>query len=473
MISPYFDITAYGVRILSAVMKRAGIETRLIFLSDRNQSMYKDDVFQQVLELCADTNIIGISLFSCHFPKIADLTRRIKEKLSVPVIWGGKHPSAKPEEALKYADIVCIGEGEKAIVELIKKMEKNEPFYDVKNFWFKTKGEIIKNDLGPITENLDTLPFPDYSLEEHYIWDNEIGKIIKMDAFALQRFLIKEPETTQTVYNTLASWGCPYACTYCFTFRDIYKGEKYMRFRSVQNIINELENIKTTFPFIGKVLLSDDNFFTLGADTIRNFALAYKERIALPIKCLVHPQNVTEEKLSYMIEAGLDSLQMGVETGSKKTKKLYQRNVSNNTIIEAVCKINKFKDKIVPSYDFILDNPYEAKEDVLDTIKLLLKFPKPYHINTFSLTFFPGTALYNKAVKDGVIPDETKDWEFHKKNYLNLVLQLLKYPIPRFVIKLLINKSIVNIFENKYIIPLLYGMFEFIKSFKKIFFKGN
>lgn len=470
-ISPYSDITAYGIRILSATMRKANIQTRLIFLSDMDNknghSTYGNDVLREVLNLCADSNLIGISLFSCHFPKIADLTERIKKNLSTPIVWGGKHPSAKPEEALKYADIICIGEGETAIVELTQKMENNKPFYDTNNFWFKKNGEIIKNSLRPLTQDLDTLPFPDYSLEEHYIWDKDSAMMLKMDESVFKRFLFKEPDTGLVVYNTLASWGCPYACTYCFSFRDMYKGKRYLRFRSINNIIDEIEGIKNRFFFIGKIILSDDNFFTLKTEDIKAFAKAYKERIGLPIRCLAHPINLTEEKVSIMLDAGLSHIQMGVQTGSEKIKKIYQRNTPNDTILNAVHILNKFKKKIIPSYDFIVDDTYETDEDVVETLRFLLKFPRPYHINVFSLTLYPGTELYNKAVKNGVPFDENKEWEARKKTYLNIIFLLFNSCVPRVILRIMITRPMLKIFGNKFITSFLYQMIALLQKARK------
>lgn len=472
IISPYSDITAYGVRILSATMKQAGIQTRLIFLSDYQEPdndietiiMYKEHLFKEVIALCADSDLIGISLFSCHFPFVADLTKRIKENLKAPVIWGGKHSSARPLESLEFADIVCIGEGEEAIVELVQKLKTGGDIYSIRNLWFKKNGEIVKNPLRPLTQNISTRPYPDYSLDEHVIWDKENKKMLKMDKSILERFMWKEPGTGLIPYQSMASLGCPYNCSYCFTFKEQYKGQKYLRFRLVDNIIEELEKIKYSFPFIGKITLLDDNFFAWKNEDIANFAKAYKEKIGLPLRCLAHPFDVSYEKLALLIEAGLTHVQMGIQTGSNETKKIYNRPISNTAILKAVNTLNQFKHKIVPFYDFIIDNPYETHKDVLKTLNLILKFPKPYHLNIFSLSFYPGTKLYDKAMQDGILFDETKEWKSREKSFENLIFLLFNYPIPKLILRFLLCSPIFFILGHPLVSSAAYRIAFFVKK---------
>jgi hypothetical protein len=78
--------------------------------------------------------------------------------------------------------------------------------------------------------------------------------------------------------------------------------------------------------------------------------------------------------------------------------------------------INEFRDKIkLPRYDIIVNNPWEKDGDLAETLMFFAKFPKPYLLNMFSLTFYPGTELYEKAVEDGIITDDLND--VYRKTY--------------------------------------------------------
>ena len=98
---------------------------------------------------------------------------------------------------------------------------------------------------------------------------------------------------------------------------------------------------------------------------------------------------------------------MGIQTASKKMLKMYNRNCSNQQVENAVRLINEFKDKIkLPVYDIMLDNPWQTDEDLVETLMFLSRLPVPFYSNFFSLTAYPGTELYELALKDGKIADE-------------------------------------------------------------------
>lgn len=480
------DVTAYSTRILSAYLKSKGFNTRIIFLpdikfeSDESPSdgiPYDKNTMDQVTDLCKDSSLIGISLFTSDFPNAVYVTGHLRKNLNIPVIWGGKHPSAKPEQSLLHADMVCIGEGEETLTELLGKIESRQEYYNTKNICIKHDSTIIKNPVRSIVENLDLIPFADYSFDNHYIWEGETGKIIQLTPEILKKYVLPERNVGLLGYQTLFSRGCPFSCTYCFSFKEMYKGQKYLRFRSMENMMQELELIKKKLPYIQMVMLIDDNIYTLPIEKIKEFCQMYKERVGLPMSFSGFPKDITEEKLSYFVDAGLVVTHMGIQTGSERTQKLYKRHVSDETILKAVQALHKFKDSLAAScYDVIIDNPYETNEDFIDTIKLLLKFPKPRHIKLFSLTFLPGTELYEKAKLDGILPDEDEfggyrkhflSFYYRKKKYLNFVFPLLNQNIPNFLIKILINKYVVFFMDRPLINEFLFKTMTFLRALRQ------
>ncbi len=465
-ISPYSDISSLGIRSLSACLKRARHETNLIFLPKLDDMLspngmstgYNEKTLDQVVELCKGSDFIGISLMTNYFDKGVQLSYHLRSNLNIPIIWGGVHPTIKPEESLRYADIVCIGEAEEGFLELVRKREAGEDITCVKGFWFKKNGQIVKNPVRPLNGDLDSLPFFDYDLDNHYVLTGELLK--PMDSSLVAEFLSQNnlPGIKgRPCYQTITARGCPYNCSYCCNnvYWSLYKGEKYLRRRSLDNIIEELKVITKRFGFIEAVQFSDDTIFAATEDTIEEFARLYKQDVDLPFYCLGHPATITERKMKNFVDAGLKCIQIGIETGSERTKKLYTRPFSNNRILEMVHMVNRFHDRIFPPiYDFIVDNPYETDEDMLETIQLILEFPTPYELNVFSLVLFPGTELYKKAIRDGYIKDEVE--QIYRKrfidrdhNYLNLLLSLLRQRhIPRAVLRILSHRKIVNILNS-------------------------
>jgi coproporphyrinogen III oxidase-like Fe-S oxidoreductase len=185
------------------------------------------------------------------------------------------------------------------------------------------------------------------------------------------------------------------------------------------------------------------------------------------------PSTITEEKLSYLVDAGMYEIQMGIETACERTRKLYRRTTTNETVLKAARSINKFKSSVTAIYDFILDNPYETKEDIAETLAFILKLPRPFHLQLFSLIFFPGTELYHQAKKDGFITDEEKDvyrkqFQFIQVRYLNLIFYLFNYGAPNFLIKPLLNKYIIALFERKAVSRILKGLVAIMKRIKRL-----
>ena len=126
---------------------------------------YTDQILDQVTFLCRGSDLVGVTLMTNFFDGAVQVTERIKRDLDVPVIWGGVHPTIRPQESLEYADIVCVGDGEDAVLELMDRMAAGRDWSDIPNLWIKRGDVIVRNPPRPLQSNLDIYPPPDYSLE--------------------------------------------------------------------------------------------------------------------------------------------------------------------------------------------------------------------------------------------------------------------------------------------------------------------
>lgn len=451
LISPYSVLGYIGIRTISACLKKVGHKTQLIFMPkvDFRENPYSTIFMPQkfppryskkslkiLIDLVRDSNLIGISLSTNFFLSAVEITKAIKNELKVPIIWGGIHPTIKPRECLKYADIVCRGEGEEAIVELAEKLEKGENYYNIRNLGFKDKnGKIILNPLRPLIQNLDSIPFQDYDLENEFlILKGDVEKVIEIISKGMWPFSEK---TDRGVYRTIFTRGCAFSCSYCCnnTLKRLYHGERFFRKRSVDNVIEELKQIKNKLPFkLESIWFHDDNFFALTLEEIKEFSEKYKRSINLPFGTSgVNPVFVSREKLEYLVSAGFYGLRMGIQTASERIKKLYKRDYCSNSQIENACKIiNNFKNKLkIIHYDIITDNPWEKEEDKIKTLMFLSKIPVPYELALFSLVFYPGTELYYLAKKEKIVKKYLTEicqknyWNI-KKDYFNKIFFLLR-----------------------------------------------
>jgi radical SAM superfamily enzyme YgiQ (UPF0313 family) len=482
LISPYPDIAAFGLRTISAYLKNNGHETQMIFLPDPygdnpvdHVDRYDDQILEELIPLCEGSGLIGITLMTNFFDGAVQITKRLKKSIDVPVIWGGVHPTIRPFECLEYADMVCIGDGEDAILELANRIKNHEDISNIENIWLNKNGEIIKNSLRPLQEDLDIYPVPDFSLNEHYISFD--GRMHALSPELLKVFLKRGTVSkylNKIGYQTMTGRGCPHKCTYCIndTIKDLYKGQRYLRWRSTPHVMEELLWVKKNFPYVGYIWISDDAFFAKTDESLRDFCNRYKEMIGLPFTCLASPITITEKKMKLLVDAGLIYIQMGIESGSARVQELYnRRRMSNERIMKAVEIIHRFKEKMYPpSYDFILDNPYETDDDKIESLRLISKIPKPFHLQPFSLVLSPGTRLYEMAKGDGHIVCErrevyTKTWSMRKDNYFNMLMSLAKGGhFPSIFLRFLISKSVVKVLNSKPMMPIMRYVLFFAKK---------
>lgn len=466
LISPYPDITAFGLRTISAYLNQNGHETQIIFLPDPfgdnlvyGVRRYKDHMLDQVVNLCEESGLIGITLMTNFYEGAVQITEKIKHNLKIPVIWGGVHPTIRPEESLSYADAVCVGDGEDAILELVEKIERNEDFSKVKNVYVKSDGEIIKNPLRPLPRNLDIFPAPDYSHENHVVIQEDKLQPLTHEVMKqmLERGNLSE-YFNKIGYQTMTGRGCPHKCAYCINdaIKNLYHGQRYLRWRSTDHVMKELVWVKKNMPYIGYVWISDDAFFGRTLKDIQNFCREYKNKIALPFSVLASPLTVTEEKMEALVDAGLIYVQMGIQSGSKQMQRLYNRSaMSNEKMMKAIRVINRFKDRMAPpSYDFILDTPYETDRDQVESLRFISDIPKPYQLQPFSLVLYPGTKLHQMAKNDGFITDEkrqiySKTYAMREPSYLNLLMTLAKggrFPSP--LLKFFLSDGVLKILNR-------------------------
>lgn len=473
------DVAAFGVRALSAYLKREGKNVRNIFLPGGVKKYkyhkgyiykYEKHIIEQVIELCKDSDLIGISFMTNYFDRAVQLTEGIKKKLDCPIVWGGIHPTVAPEESLNHADMICIGEGEEALLELIQKMEAGKNYYDTMNFWFKKDGKVIKNPLRPLNQTLDSLPYFDFELDNHYIFDHLKNCISPMTKDLLKRCFPLEPNLEGTFsdsykrtlsYKTMTTRGCPHHCTFCAerTLAGMYHGQRYLRRRSIQHIIGELIHIRKHLPFIESIFLFDDTFTARPLAEIIEFSSEYKKKINLPFHIQASPLTLTKEKMDVMVDAGLVFVEMGIQSVSKKGMEIYKRSIPKDILVEKAHLLHEYLDKIYPPcYHLILDNPWETTNDVIETLKFVLKIPRPFWLKRASLICFPGTELYHMAKADGILKtDEDEKKEIYNKHlhmprgtYVNFLTYLAGFSyLPRWVIRLLTKNVFVFIFDRK------------------------
>jgi len=461
------------IRALSAYLKQHGHEVRMIFLPCDNYSsrfdpgyikQMKQPLVNDLVEKLEGFDLVGMSFLTSMFDVAVQATRAIqKAHPDMKIAWGGFHPSTMPQQALEFVDMVCVGEGEASFLELVEHLEAGKEPWDIRNWWFKKPdGDVVSNPHRPLVQDLDTLPYQDFDLEDDWTWDpDNHDKLVKIEWETFKHIIPTYPDRNGDLrisYKTMITRGCPHKCSYCGVAfnHDLYKGQRYLRRRSVEHMIGEIKQIMRRYPEIGIIHFQDDVFFSTSTEEIVKFAEEWKKEIGMPFRAQCSPATINEEKYAALIDAGLCFTELGIQTGSSETMRMYKRGMTNEQLLKAVNIISKYKDYIqVPDYHFILDNPWESTEDVMKGLRLVCTLPPPYNLLPSSLIFYPGTEFYHKALEDGFVSDEYKEVyraSFHapRGNYLNFLFFLALFNnMPKGVVQMLGSESMVRRFNQK------------------------
>ncbi len=367
------------------------------------------------------------------------------------------------------------------MLEVVNALERGEEPSAIPNVYLKRDGEMITNALRPLCKDLAVYPMPDYSFEDHHaLVGNHVRPLTHVSMESLLSATPIGARRKRVAYLTMTGRGCPHRCSYCTNdkFGELYGGT-YFRWRSPESVIDELAWVRENMPYVNYVVIADDTFFARSLKQLQFFAEEYKAKIGLQFSRYASPLTVTSEKMDLLTEAGLVDFHMGVESGSPQMQKLFRRErMTNEKVLAAMHVANKFRDRFSPpSYDFLVDSPYETTEDAVETVRFVAQIPRPFSLKIFSLVMFPGTELYDMAKADGLITDE--DRQVYLKNFLafrptyTTLLLLLDHNgrIPPFLLRLLVSRPVVAVMTSPVMRPIVMMVFTGVRLSTRVMVK--
>ncbi|MFH1996267.1 MAG: cobalamin-dependent protein [Candidatus Omnitrophota bacterium] len=446
LISLYEDISSIGIRYLSSYLKAKHIQVNSIYMMpfategafvnrpDSRKSVYL--LKRKIGELQPD--LIGIGVMTNYFKRAAALASEIKKMCATPVIFGGIHPTVCPEECLEFADIVCIGEAEETLLELCTITAYPKGLGAIRGIAYKKDGRVVKNEVRPLREDLDSFPFPDYATDSDFIISN--NQIQRLDKKGIVKLLPRHIFGRPT-YRIITARGCPYSCAYCCNsfLRNLVAGKgRYERNRSVDNVIGEMVRVKNDLS-VESFRIMDDSFLCHPIEWLEKFGEEYKAKIGVPFSCLSNPVNVTYPKQRLLTGCGMAHMQIGLQSGSDRVNyDIYNRKIAARTFLKAMDTINSVDPRPLLTIDVILDNPLETKDDKIKTINVLKEIKTPFILGPFSLTHYPKTEIYHRAKNGGFLSEKEIDavynrsWYFLRQDYINglMLLEGTRYIFP-------------------------------------------
>jgi radical SAM superfamily enzyme YgiQ (UPF0313 family) len=457
----------YGHRMVSAVLKKSGFDVYNIYMGGtilQDGGKVSEKELQSLDGLLDDIkpDMLGISVLTMFEHLNSEiLTGRIKKKYGIPIMWGGAYPSLMPEFCMERsgADYVCVGESEQTVVELCRNVTAGKPAAGVagvmtresRTYWPPTAAY-----------ELDTLPFQDVSNEGACSILSD-GAIKEGDPMLNGLYIHGDK-----VYTTRTSRGCPFKCTYCCinAQKKLYEKGKYLRQRSVDNVMEELRRYMEMMPECRSVMFWDE-IFPFNTAWVEEFAGKYKKNFGLPFTVYFHPATTRKANVDLLVEAGLCRVMVGVQSASETTRRdVFQRPETNEQIYAAHEGFSSHGELRI-AYDFLIDHPWESPTELEDLLDFVLKLKRPFELNMHSLILFPTTELAKRAVKEGrikeeeiivsIISDQTssthryhwirgvpKQVEMKRAYYLFLIMSAMNPKIPIELIRFLGNSSLLK-----------------------------
>lgn len=330
---------------------------------------YKDIKIHHIIddnipEINAD--IIGIGFTTPQFNGAMEILNKLKIlNPNALFIAGGVHATAKPEDCLKAGfDVVVRGEGEKALLDIVRRYENNEKIERI------VDGEEI--------HNLDDIPFPDYE---------EIG-ITKYKWVSGDGVLFA---------SMMTSRGCPSRCRYCASSAMWNK----VRLNSVEYVKRHIDYLHEVFGI--QAIAFQDDVFPINKKRLKEVAEYLKSK-NMKFRCLARANNLDKETVKIFKDNGCTEVCFGLESGNQQMLDMMDKKMTVDINRQAVlnCKEAGLSVKTF----IILGIPGESKESIEDTITLLEEV-QPDDIDANVLILYPATEFYDNMDKYDIVQEIT------------------------------------------------------------------
>jgi len=435
-------IISYGFRKMVSYVKSFNPDTQAYYVSTHNNRSMLSLLFNTyggalgaehidaIAAELAGADVVGFSSMTPYAELTKAVVARVREKApGAFLVWGGIHPIIHPEDAIQSeVDAICTGEGEFSFRELIEALAAGRDPGAITNFWFKTPAGVVKNGFRPLmtNEEMERMPFQEFA-------GNEL--LYKPGKGFVPTNAKDYLDSSGLAYLTLWTVGCPFHCAYCGNSRFIANDKNYTKIRhpSARYIVEEVKRARAIHPFISSVSFHDDSFMALDLETLREFARLWRAEVDLPFAVYgIIPNYARQDKFEILTWAGMNRTRMGIQSGSQSILDFYRRPTPIAQIEKAAAVAARFKKyHIPPTYDIIVDNPIETRQDVIDTLELLYRLPRPFFLLVLSLKIIPNTELERLFRERGVVSEGITGYYLRvAPTFANMLVYMLTFYRP-------------------------------------------
>ncbi len=368
-----------GTLLLTTILKQNNVDVDIYRFTEAS----KDDGFFPFVDETAN-NILKknpkvVSFYcrcDCYLTNIM-IAKKIKEaNHGIYIVFGGPQADASAYDTINeipWVDFCCRGEGETTVYPLFSALLNDSDYSSIKGLTYRDDSHsIVENPTPELVENLDDLPFTDYSLIPDYIVNN--------------------PNSYNHAFPIDVGRGCPFKCAYCST--SIFWQRKF-RVKSADRIVKEMLDLNKRLN-ITKFNFQHD-LFTVDKKKVLEFTSALgNAHTYFEWVCSSRIDTLDEETIVSMAQNGMKSVYLGIETGSERMQKLINKNLKIDNIIETVDLF--IKNKVNVTASFMFGFPEETEDDLEKTLQLVLQLYRmgvhKFQFHLCSIT--PGTPYYYK-----------------------------------------------------------------------------
>ncbi len=363
-------LASIGAAFIASYIRRHGHDAALLRV---RQDTDIGDVCRSVEE--AAPGVIGFSMTTRQFAKAVSVAKEIKERMDIPIIAGGLHPTFAPLSVLESGpfDYLCLGEGEEAVCELLTYLESGRGLTagGISNIW--ARGSERPEIRPPAA--VDLLPF-------------------------MARDMLEE---NHGVVHVSTMRGCAFPCAYCAggAIGRLYGGKEYIRRRTVEGVLEELRQLRKNTP-VNYIIFLDDTF-TLNKNWVREFCQSYGQEFGTGFSINARADTVNPEIISMLAKAGCMHIIYGVESGSRRVREdILKRPGDSRLFVDAVRWTKEAG--MLATTNYMIGIPGETGNDIEETLALNDQIA-PDDFGCFVFYPYPGTVLFDVCRDNGYLPE--------------------------------------------------------------------
>ena len=353
----------------SYLEKHSDYEIETHFLNNVDNETCFNKVRDEIQKFKPD--VVGISVMTFSRTSSYRMIEYITENHpEIKIVLGGMHPTVMWANMLKkYTNcVVVIGEGEVTFHDLLKHFEADKDITDVPGIAYHNGEEVVKTGERDLIDDLDILEFPKHEI---FLWE---GK---------------------KMANLLTSRGCPFKCNFCVLD---HISLRKVRYRTANDVCDEIEQILKICPTVDTIWLHDDAFMINKKNTMALCREIIRRGIKTNFTCSARFRPVSRELIELMEKAGFNHVLFGLESGAQNIMDDMRKGITKDHIRYAV---SLFAESGIKTTAFLIAGlPGETQETIQETIDFIQEMQYTnylYYDDIGVAMIYPGAELYTIA----------------------------------------------------------------------------